>query len=177
MRNEQWLNRDPIHEWGGIDLYEFVQDNPISWSDILGLDRASCLNDCLNQLTDCLNHNLAQQIGLGGILGLGYKHKTAGGGPKRFCAPGGGPSKYASGLREGGLWGIFGALLYINVDCYSSYLGCRSGCPSDDAPPSPSSPNPNCPPPPPDCNQNAPPSVKGSGRVSCHKQNQNTTVP
>jgi RHS repeat-associated protein len=35
---ERWLNRDPIQEWGGINLYGFVGNNPVSWIDPLGLD-------------------------------------------------------------------------------------------------------------------------------------------
>ncbi len=33
-----WLNRDPIGEKGGLDLYGFVGNNPISNTDNLGLD-------------------------------------------------------------------------------------------------------------------------------------------
>ena len=35
---QRWLNHDPIAEWGGINLYEFVGNNPINWIDSLGLD-------------------------------------------------------------------------------------------------------------------------------------------
>jgi len=35
---QRWLNRDPIQEWGGINLYEFVRNNPISYVDRNGLD-------------------------------------------------------------------------------------------------------------------------------------------
>jgi RHS repeat-associated protein len=33
----RWLSRDPIEERGGLNPYEFVQDNPIAFSDSLGL--------------------------------------------------------------------------------------------------------------------------------------------
>jgi hypothetical protein len=32
-----WLNRDPIGEAGGLNLYGYVGNNPISWYDELGL--------------------------------------------------------------------------------------------------------------------------------------------
>ncbi len=33
----RWLSRDPIRELGGINLYAYVQDNPLSWVDSWGL--------------------------------------------------------------------------------------------------------------------------------------------
>ena len=33
----RWLNRDPIGERGGLNVYGFVRNNPISFIDILGL--------------------------------------------------------------------------------------------------------------------------------------------
>jgi RHS repeat-associated protein len=33
----RWLNRDPIEENGGLNLYEYVGGNPISYVDFLGL--------------------------------------------------------------------------------------------------------------------------------------------
>ena len=34
---QRWLNNDPIQEWGGINLYQFVANNPINGVDLLGL--------------------------------------------------------------------------------------------------------------------------------------------
>ncbi len=34
---QRWLNRGPIHEWGGWNLYAFVANNPISFGDLFGL--------------------------------------------------------------------------------------------------------------------------------------------
>jgi RHS repeat-associated protein len=34
---QRWLNRDPIQERGGIDLYDYVGNNPVSYIDPLGL--------------------------------------------------------------------------------------------------------------------------------------------
>jgi len=32
-----WPSRDPIREWGGLNLYNFVRNNGIRWIDYLGL--------------------------------------------------------------------------------------------------------------------------------------------
>jgi RHS repeat-associated protein len=156
---QRWLNRDPIGEEGGINLYGFVGNDPVSWIDLFGFDRASCLNDCFNQLADCLSaRNAILGTGVstvgGGIIAGG--HQTAGGAQKWLCRAGRATS-YGRGLAFGtGVGFIIGATPWV-VDCYSSYFGCRSGCP--DPPKCPSSPPaPAGPPGPPNCNQNAPPS-------------------
>jgi len=33
-----WPSRDPIGEWGGLNLYQYVYNNPVKWVDPLGLD-------------------------------------------------------------------------------------------------------------------------------------------
>lgn len=38
---QRWLNRDPIGETGGINLYGFVGNNPMRWVDPYGLDAAA----------------------------------------------------------------------------------------------------------------------------------------
>ncbi len=39
---QRWLNRDPIEEAGGINLYGFVGNKPVSWVDCFGLKEYSC---------------------------------------------------------------------------------------------------------------------------------------
>ncbi len=35
---QRWLNRDPIEEFGGLNLYQFAGNNPTCWVDPFGLD-------------------------------------------------------------------------------------------------------------------------------------------
>jgi RHS repeat-associated protein len=42
---QRFINRDPIEEDGGLNLYVFVRNDPIDWIDILGLKNY--------QITDC----------------------------------------------------------------------------------------------------------------------------
>ena len=41
---QRWPNRDPIQEAGGLNLYEYVRNNPINLIDPLGLDFAGMFN-------------------------------------------------------------------------------------------------------------------------------------
>jgi RHS repeat-associated protein len=39
----RWLNRDPIEEEGGLNLYGFVENNPVNFVDALGLLAEPCM--------------------------------------------------------------------------------------------------------------------------------------
>jgi RHS repeat-associated protein len=49
---QRWPNRDPIEEDGGINLYEFVKNSPISWFDSDGAAPMSC-----SDITQTINNN------------------------------------------------------------------------------------------------------------------------
>jgi RHS repeat-associated protein len=158
---QRWPNRDPIEEVGGINLYEFVRNAPLLGVDYRGLN--ACTDGCLAAMNSELTslQGLATAVGLGGVGGLGLAgHQTPSGGQRLFCFRGG-PTQYAQNLGRGALGGIGLGILTLEVDAYSSYLGCVAGCsnPNKPSPPSPPSPSPSsCPPPPPqDCSENAPP--------------------
>jgi hypothetical protein len=36
---QRWINRDPIEEWNGINLYTFVGNSPVSWVDDFGQEK------------------------------------------------------------------------------------------------------------------------------------------
>ena len=40
---QRWLNRDPIQELGGLNLYGYVRGNPVNYVDPLGLDGEATL--------------------------------------------------------------------------------------------------------------------------------------
>ena len=38
----RWVNRDPAEEWGGVNIYGCVGNEPVGQFDILGLKTACC---------------------------------------------------------------------------------------------------------------------------------------
>ncbi len=58
----RWLNRDPIEERGGINLYHFVYNNPLNYVDTLGLD---VCDDLVDSLVDTANKALDSPLGIG----------------------------------------------------------------------------------------------------------------
>jgi uncharacterized protein RhaS with RHS repeats len=57
--SQRWLNRDPIEEIGGFNLYGFVNNSPISTVDPLGLWPAYCHN---RNLMDTFGKNESPDI-------------------------------------------------------------------------------------------------------------------
>ncbi len=49
-KDGKWLNRDPIQEKGGFNIYEFVGNNSISNNDSLGLKKKCCSKKEINKI-------------------------------------------------------------------------------------------------------------------------------
>lgn len=72
----RWINRDPLGERGGVNLYGFVENDPVNWVDPLGLEQYNhpaprtvpvtgttkvmldCVEACLKRKTKNPNLNL-----------------------------------------------------------------------------------------------------------------------
>jgi RHS repeat-associated protein len=50
----RWINRDPIEEAGGLNLYEFVGNDSVNWWDALGLTKLIKYNKWLNVVLDAI---------------------------------------------------------------------------------------------------------------------------
>jgi hypothetical protein len=114
-----WLNRDPIGEREGVNLFSFVENCPISREDPFGLQSIggtppdpgrNCRNNCLNALTTCLN-NLSSYWN--SALKLGIR-----------CLVAGGINPRSVGTS------IMTTLTDVESTCYGAYSGCLSSCPS-----------------------------------------------
>jgi uncharacterized protein RhaS with RHS repeats len=77
----EWLNRDPIQELGGLNLYDYVANDPLNLVDLFGLsqrDVNSLLNG-YNQATSQMNQSgsrvgwLAPASSLNFWLGFGWE--------------------------------------------------------------------------------------------------------
>jgi hypothetical protein len=84
----RWLNRDPLREDGGFNLYTYVLNDPLSEVDPFGLDFTrylvtskpdpSCVAQCDKQFEDCINKNTVFCSIGGGAAGAGaqFYNKT-----------------------------------------------------------------------------------------------------
>ena len=131
---QRWLNRDPILENGGYNLYEFEGNEPMDFVDLAGLKKdPSCVAWC-NQ-----NYHLNLGLGdlLGGLWGIGTT-KPDPGRVGRIIKNGGGLTKFGDACVKTGI-GIVITTAAANVgeDGGVALLGCLSGCPDvpDDCPP------------------------------------------
>jgi len=54
--NKRWINKDPISEAGGLNLYGYVANDPINYFDPFGLDSAFCPGISIFQNLTCEQH-------------------------------------------------------------------------------------------------------------------------
>jgi RHS repeat-associated protein len=53
---QRWLNRDPIDEEGGINLYEFVRNDPLKFADLWGLKPGDKFDTSEDAAKDACNY-------------------------------------------------------------------------------------------------------------------------
>ena len=129
----KWVNRDPLEERGGLNLYAFALNEPTVLIDNLGLSSA-CGAACEAAFNACMLDNftlgLAGGVGSSGFSGLargGFRTPT--GLPKRLC------TIFGRGVLLDGLGGFGIGFTLGSVPCWAAYMGCLSGCPP--TPPTP----------------------------------------
>jgi hypothetical protein len=159
---QRWINRDPIEEHGGINLYTYVVNSPTSNLDPSGLDILPvntnpdpfCAADCAKQHDDCLNRNMMLCGLAGAAAGAGGQAiNTSATSPGKGRLLGGGPSgDYTSYSRRWlgrpvgraigrtpiGVAGVLGALaadLGAVAYCAVQYGNCVDNCPRASAHP------------------------------------------
>jgi RHS repeat-associated protein len=117
---QRWINRDPIGEKLGINLYGFVGNDSVDRRDRNGLDAASdCARKCDTQYANCLfQWNKVGGVVFGGLGGVLIA-------VRKVC--------WTTGVGM-----MFGTLWRVN-DCASTLFGCLSMCP-------PTTPYPTAPP-------------------------------
>lgn len=108
----RFLNRDPIGEEGGINLYAFVQNSPInnydawgyqgmSLSPALGLrPDPSCVDNCNAAASDCLNGLTVPALIGGGVAGGAQVGNKSGTKPPGGVAGGGASGRRTSITRQ-----------------------------------------------------------------------------
>ena len=106
---QRWINRDPIEENGGINLYAFVGNDGVDLIDSFGLvelppptttepDR-DCAAGCGKAYDSCVANVVWGSVGLGGLAGGGQGYNKTGLKPRSGVAGGGPNGKYSSRTR------------------------------------------------------------------------------
>jgi RHS repeat-associated protein len=86
----RWLSRDPIEEDGGLNLYDYVGNDPVDWIDPLGL--SPCTDDCAAEARQALRDYLAEAAAIGAGLGGGAQTANKSATKPRGGVAGGGVS-------------------------------------------------------------------------------------
>jgi RHS repeat-associated protein len=165
-----WLSRDPVEGNGGVNVYGFINNDPVGNVDLWGLKKSpACVNQCYQNLEVCYSpENIASYMEIGAVslvtgaasavMGAG-PHTTPTGKPKKLYRAGK-STQYSKNLVKGfGANALAGAgvgILALHARCLAEFAGCLSGCP-DIPEPRKCLPAPVVPPGLFNCNVNAPP--------------------
>lgn len=139
---QRWLNRDPIQEIGGWNLYKFVHNTPVTGIDPLGLRKSPrCVQDCKDAFGD--PDTVLGRMGAGAITGFlfdvlqeifhGAGIATDGGRFKELCRAGR-LTKFGRWLRAASTWAVL-AELYNQAPVLYGLITCIQGCPEVNCPP------------------------------------------
>ena len=123
---QRWPNRDPIMETGGINLYGFVGNDPVSTTDKFGLEKD---RDCVKKCHEQYGWDFGLSTGVGVGVGLGQiEHFGPKGRPRIPYRRG--ITGYGRGLCRVGYAAVLG-FLADNVGEHGGIAleGCLSGCP------------------------------------------------
>ncbi|MDI6810038.1 MAG: RHS repeat-associated core domain-containing protein, partial [Candidatus Eisenbacteria bacterium] len=82
----RWLNRDPIGELGGINLYMFVRNSAINYVDRLGLIDLGSIISGAQEMKDKVSTEMAQEAGKVCAQGVG-SHPLKASGHVTFTGP------------------------------------------------------------------------------------------
>ena len=79
----RWLSRDPFEEQGGLNLYAFVNNDPVNYCDLWGVDSSTfCGQDCNYGITRKTIEDRKKQsafnYGVGWLLGIEQKERVFG---------------------------------------------------------------------------------------------------
>ena len=56
---QRWVNRDPVEEEAGLNLYSFVSNEPVGFFDLVGLDIGRPIPGSAHPTANCLSYALA----------------------------------------------------------------------------------------------------------------------
>jgi RHS repeat-associated protein len=142
---QRWINRDPLAEDGGINLFSFVHNRPVVGYDSFGLSCKSDLDECLSQLKKDATHQKCEATKAYHSLRArveDMKQKALAGCDKLFPDRNSPESINCRNMAESGVstlrrgvWtGYNGTYIFINVaealakaSCYSVYAICTVG--------------------------------------------------
>ena len=106
---QRWVNRDPIQERGGVNLYGFVGNNPVTACDYFGLSTP----ECINLLADLAKNALSLTKELA-------KYDPV------ADAKGGYPMKYGTGLTKPG--GHYNEMMDLKRGLYKDLMRYYKNC-------------------------------------------------